>query len=1006
MNFFLTMNADGPCVDTATEHAILDLAEKTADPQTVLRFLEDFIQNNAELLPRLALCLADPLSRQRLILTIGNSPYLANVLRHWPECLPFPGEEPLDLCSGNRQLCDDILKTNVWSEAARIVRIYKHRCFFHIGSRDLSGETPLTEVIRAISLLADGCLEAGYQWLDRQLSTRYGKPRVYAAEHPEKPARFVILGMGKLGARELNFSSDVDLIYLFEEEGGEVEGSCSLSLKGYFNRLGRDLIRFLGESTAEGQVFRIDLRLRPEGESGELALSRFSAELYYESWGQTWERSAMIKVRPVAGDLALGNEFIQGIQPFVFRRYLDYGALDAIREMKRKIDRKMALAEDYHRNIKLGYGGIREIEFFVQSLQLIHGGKNPSLRHRETLVMLDNLCKEGWLKKETAQFLTMAYQFLRTLEHRLQIKHDQQMHSIPEESAAFERLSKRMAMKDGAELRQRLTEITSAVHALYQGLFFEAEEQHKAFSHPLVEQLLVCEPGMSRCLDLLKEAGFIQPEQAVLSIQVLRDGPKRLNLTELMRSWYRRISVPLLQEILKAPNQDMALQHAEQFLTKLGHRVSFLALLLENPPILFLLVRLFGTSVLLSHYFIKHPELMDRLVAQDFLQTYRHRGELAHDLAVLLQGIDETEERFNSIRAFKNSETLRLGVRDLSKMAELSEVMTGLSNLADVILNQIFQDAMDTMERRYGRLNIPFIILAMGKLGGRELNYSSDLDLIFLHGGKDEEVWSDGNQPISHALFFARLGQRIVTSITTLTSSGKLYELDMRLRPSGNSGALVTSVDAFLHYQRTEAWTWEHQALTRSRVVVGDPMLANDLRQEIEKILRQRRDIETVRQEVVSMRLRIFAEKKPGEGWVDIKQSRGGVVDIEFLAQFLILAFSNQHSSIIQSNTGKALRACQQVGLLDSVSYDTLDESYTFFRLVENRLRLLHGHSENRIGPSPVEREQLRRLCDLPENSDIVRILMDHFQAVFPIVQRFLGDNTPLLPPANAMERI
>ena len=986
-------------MDKETERTILEIAETTADPKSVTDHIQDFAQNNPEWMPRLLQCLADPTYRRRLVLTIGNSPYLTNVLRRWPACLPTPGEPPLDLYAENRVLQETLCTTRTWSEAARLLRVHKHRCFFHIGSLDLSGETTLTEVVRAISALADGCLEAGYQWLDRQLSARYGRPMVHAGEEKTEPARFVILGMGKLGARELNFSSDVDLIYLFDTGQGEVEGSSTLYLKGYFNRLGRDLIRLLGEPTAEGQVFRLDLRLRPEGESGELSLSCHAAELYYESWGQTWERSAMIKARPVAGDLALGEDFLKQLQPFVFRRYLDFGALNAIREMKRKIDRKTTLAEDYHRNIKLGYGGIREIEFFVQSQQLIHGGKDPSLRHRETLVTLNNLHEAGWLEKETSHFLAEAYQFLRTLEHRLQIKHDQQRHSIPEDPEAFEQLSKQMAMRHGTQLRARLTEMTAGVHAIYQELFFEAEKIHKESQNPLVEKLLACESGETMCSDLLKKAGFNDPEQAGTLMSVLREGPKRIDLTEWMRCWYRRMAAPLLQEILKAPDQDMAIRHAEAFLASLGHRVSYLALLLENPPVLTILVRLFGTSVLLTRFFIKHPELMDLLVTRDFLQHYHNRGELARDLADLLKDTDNTEERFNIIREFKNGESLRIGVRDLSKMAELTEVMDGLSALADVILARVMEDALEALKKRYGAPHAPFVILAMGKLGGREINYASDLDLIFLHGGgQEEKQWTDGTNSISNKLFFTRLGQKIITGITTLTRSGKLYELDMRLRPSGNSGALVTSVQAFLQYQKNEAWVWEHQALTRARVVAGDPELANYLHQEIRNLVRQTRETEALRQEVAHMRLRIFEEKKPPVGWIDIKQNRGGIVDIEFLAQFLMLSFADKNPDIVQSNTAKALRACKKAGLLDDRAYTTLEASYEFFRLVENRLRLLHGRSENCIGPSLVIREQLRRLCDLPEDTDVVTLLNHHFQSVFPIVQAFFEGVPPQRP--------
>lgn len=985
--------------------ALLEQADATADPQAAFHTIQAFAQNAPDVWPHLRHALDDPVSRRRLIGALGNSPYLTHVLRRWPEVLSVLGGPLPNIPHENRQVMQKIAETTTWHEVARLLRAHKHRCFFQIGCMDLSGEASLLEVVRAISDLADGCLEAGYRWLDHRLAARHGRPMVYDKGGEAVPARFAILGMGKLGARELNFSSDVDLIYLFDAGQGEVEGACALPLKGYFNRLGRDLIRLLGESTAEGLVFRIDLRLRPEGESADLSLSLHAAELYYESWGQTWERSAMIKARPVAADRALGETFLACLQPFIYRRYLDFGALDAIREMKHKIDRKMAAAADYHRNLKLGYGGIREIEFFVQSQQLIHGGKDPSLRHRETLTTLANLHAAGWLKHETSGFLDHAYRFLRMLEHRLQIQHDQQVHSIPEDPVAFEQLSKRAGMAHGAQLRQRLTEITSRVHAIYHDLFFEAKETHQASHNPVVERLLACEPEMTTCKTLLQQAGFQNPAQADRALQVVRDGPVGRYLTEWMRGWYRRAAGPLLHAICQAPNQDMALAHTETFLTSLGHRVSYLALLLENPAVLQLLVRLFGSSVLLSRYFIKHPELMDRLVTQGFFQHYRNRGALTTDLANLLEEVKDAEERFNLIREFKHGETLRLGVRDLSRVAELTEVMAGLSALADVILARVLKDALKELEKRHGSPNVPFVMVAMGKLGGRELNYESDLDLIFLHGGSSvEEQWTDGKNPLSITLFFTRLGQRIITSITTLTRAGKLYELDMRLRPSGNSGALVTSVEAFLRYQKHDAWVWEHQALTRARVVAGDPVLADQLHQAMRLIVRQVRDTDALRQEVRHMRQRMFEEKKPDHGWVDIKQSRGGIVDIEFLTQFFLLAFSHHYPDIVHVNTAKALRACCEAGLLDGDAYATLEDAYGFFRLVENRLRLLHGRSENRIGPDPVVREQLRRLCDLPEERGVVTVLEAHFQRAFAIVRHFLGEASPPLSPDHTTQ--
>ncbi|WP_193771312.1 bifunctional [glutamate--ammonia ligase]-adenylyl-L-tyrosine phosphorylase/[glutamate--ammonia-ligase] adenylyltransferase [Candidatus Magnetaquicoccus inordinatus] len=970
------------------------VALQTAEPETIEPLLLALIESSPEHAPLLLEWLQEEKSGRRLLLALGNSPYLCRVLRRWPDALALAREEELHIAEANESLLQALHKAGTWNEAARLLRAHKHRYYFHIGARDLSGETALPEVVQQITLLAEGCMEGGYQWLNRTLANRYGQPMIHSQDGHQQAARFVIIGMGKLGARELNFSSDVDLIYLFDAGIGEVEGSCSLPIKEYYHRLGRDFIRLLGESTAEGHAFRVDLRLRPEGEGGDLVISCRSAEIYYEAWGQTWERAAMIKARPVAGDRLLGEEFLRGLQPFIFRRYLDFAALEAIREMKRKIDRKMVLADDYRRNVKLGYGGIREIEFFVQSQQLIHGGKNPLVRQRETLVTLQALRDCGLLAQEDCRFLQEAYQFLRTLEHRLQLKHDQQLHSLPEDALAFARLSKRMGMSSSEELQERFQSCTQQVHLLYQSLFYDAERQHEEGRHPLVEELLASSVEDAHALERLHGAGFLDPERALQSLEILRDGPRR-DMTEPTRRWYKRIGAPWLGEILAAPDPDMALRHVESFLQGLGHRVSYLALLLENPPVLQLLTRLFGSSVLLSQFFMRHPELMDHLVARDFFQHYRSRSEMAADLEKLLSTEKDREQRINLMREFKNSETLRMGVRDLSHAAEPPEVMAGLSALAEVILARVLEDVREELCARHGDPGLPFVIVAMGKLGGRELNYASDLDLIFLHGDPGEITQTSGSSPMAIGPFFSRLGQRIINSITTLTRTGKLYELDMRLRPSGNSGTLVSSLSAFLHYQREEAWTWEHQALTRARVVAGDAEFAEQVRQEIYALLCKQRAVETIRREVAEMRQRLWAEKEPPSGWIDIKQSRGGIVDIEFLAQFLLLSFAAEHPGIVQSNTARALRTCQQVGLLSADEHAILEEVYGFLRLIENRLRLLHGRSENRIAPGPVLGEQLRRLCDLPEGETVQAKLQELLGRSFPIVQRYLQGSAP-----------
>ncbi|MEO5331772.1 MAG: bifunctional [glutamate--ammonia ligase]-adenylyl-L-tyrosine phosphorylase/[glutamate--ammonia-ligase] adenylyltransferase [Magnetococcus sp. YQC-5] len=992
-------------LDDATHSDIQALAEATADAQGVMRRLEDFVRTHGterpEAVTRLIERLGDSVWRRRLVFALGNSPYLSHVMTKWPEFLEdeYSHEDPV---AWNQGLIPAVLAAGSRNAAAHLLRWHKHRTFLGIGMRDLTGEATLQETTTGLSALADASLEAGMQWLNHWLSQQHGHPMTQT-EEGRHPARFVILGMGKLGARELNFSSDVDLIYLYDDDHGGTDGLRPLSIKEYFNRLGRELIRLLGESTADGMVFRIDLRLRPEGETGDLTLSRRSAEIYYESWGRTWERSAMIKARPVAGHLALGEQLLLNLQPFIYRRYLDFAALDAIREMKRQIDHKTAARQDFYRNVKLGYGGIREIEFFVQCQQLIYGGKNPRLRQRETELVLTQLVEANLVPAKTAQTLTAHYRFLRTVEHRLQIEREQQIHSVPEEPAAYLALARRCGFADAESFRVRLKGVVEEVRGIYSQLFFEGERDLKERDHPMVTSLLECDADDAASLEAIQKAGFENPQQAIGLITILREGPNPTRLTETARQWYGRLAVPLLAELLTAPDQDLALQHAEAFLRGLGHRVNYLALLAENPPVLKLLIRMFGTSGLLSRFLIHHPELMDSLVTTDFLGQFRNRNSLSMDLDQAMAKGVHPEDALQIIREFKNIETLRLGIRDLSGIAEPAEVTSGLSLLAEVILTRVLHDAKAELVARYGiprytdshgeRREAPFAMLGMGKLGGKELGFAADLDLIFIHGSRGENPCTDNpNHSISNVQFFTRLGQKIITGITTLTRAGRLYELDMRLRPSGTSGPVVTSMESFLHYQTHEAWLWEHQALTRARPLAGDAEFMRELHDVIADILTRRQDVHSLRQEVQSMREKMYEEKKPPVGWIDLKQSRGGVVDVEFLVQYLVLAHAIDHPEILCPNLPNALLALTKAGVLDRGDYNVLEEAYGLYRFVENRLRLLHDRSENRIGPDQRVRMRLQRLCHALDGEEpvthCVGMLEDRMQKVFAIYQK------------------
>ncbi|MBF0308543.1 MAG: bifunctional [glutamate--ammonia ligase]-adenylyl-L-tyrosine phosphorylase/[glutamate--ammonia-ligase] adenylyltransferase [Magnetococcales bacterium] len=981
------------------------LAAGAARPERVRERLADWFQAEGDPQRRAILvkALEDPRWRQRLAATLGNSSYLGTVFARWPGIFPWLVEGAYAPGPAERKeaLIREVLECADAQVVKSLMRRFKHREFFRIGMRDLGGEASLEEVTGDLTRVAEATLEAGFQWLHREQSQRFGQP-LTETERGRQPARFVILGMGKLGAGELNFSSDIDLIFLYDEDNGHTDGPQAMAVKSYYSRLGRDLMKLMHEKTADGIVFRTDLRLRPEGESGDLCLSCRSAEIYYESWGQTWERAAMIKARPVAGDIALGEWFLQRLRPFIYRRFLDFAALDAIRDMKGRIDHKVSRGGNYLRNIKLGRGGIREIEFFVQCQQLVHGGKEPRLRGRETVAGLTRLQELGFIDADTSQRLIRGYRFLRRLEHRIQIEREEQTHLMPEEPERLQRLARRMELSDAATLLERLREVTDEVHAVFQALFHETVSSGD-FGE--VDALLECEIEAGECPGELAKAGFLDLEGAILGLRFLRSGLAggSLVLRESARRWWHRLIPQLLQRILRAPDPDMALGHVQEFLSGIRNRVNYLALLVENPRVLDLLMPLFGTSSFLSRFLIRNPSLLDSLVTREFLERYRDRSQMSRDLSERLEALKTHEERLDALREFKNVELLRLGLRDLSGLAELPEVMTGLSALADVVLTQVFLLAVEEMRAKHGkpcctdnhgvRREAAFAILAMGKLGGGELNYASDLDLIFIHDSQGDDAWSDGEKSLSNGQYFAKLGQRIIVGITTVTRSGKLYELDMRLRPSGKSGPVVTSLDSFVHYQNTEAWTWEHQALTRARVVVGDPALGAKLRSEILTVLQKPREEAKVRSDILDMRQRLWHEKAPAEGVIDIKQSRGGVVDIEFLVQYFILTHGERYPKIVQRHAGNALRALREQGLLSPTDGQRLEENYAFLRTVENRLRLLYDRAENSLRRNAVQNNRLARLCGMASGELLWETLTRRLEETHEVVARIFATN-------------
>ncbi len=1000
--------AAGP--KTATNLVLLD--EQLNDPELVVTVAVDALTtadpdlalNNLERLfgiappPTLAALLADDPRRRQLLSILGASPFLTALLCRRPEQLDelfgangleIAKDEPIMLA----ELRQAVTGGTDFAGLQRELRLYKAREVLRIGGRDLCRLAELEEVTAELTALAAATLQLACETGAALLRAEYGAPLLAAAAgEPPEEAEFTVFGMGKFGGNELNFSSDIDLIYFYTSDRGETAGIPDpaqgvrnrIPLHRYFVKLSDLVTKAISQVTDDGFVFRVDLRLRPEGESGEIANSLAAAETYYESWGQSWERSAMLKARPVAGSLRLGERLLQRLEPFIYRRHLDYAMVEDIKLMKQKIDRSLAREREAAQNLKLGRGGIREIEFFIQALQLIYAGKNPRLRERNSLKALDLLCSEGLIKPAERDQLAEDYRFLRTVEHRIQVVQERQTHNLPTRPEELLSLARRCGFDDAGTFSRELAACRERVATTFRDLFYTSEEELPAQVSPEVALLFDPAADPDLCKDILEGKGFRNPDAAYDSLLVLRDGGSAGHLTERARRLLDRIAPLLLQEVLQTPDPPMALNNLERFLAACRRaRGTFYALLAENPEIIKLIVSLFATSQFLSRSFIQHPEVLDALVSRAHAAETRDATTMNRRLADILAEARYYEDKLESLRRFRNEEFLRIALDDLYGHTPQGATTRQLSFLADACLTQAVAIARDELMPRFGFPSCPdedgreheacFAIIGMGKLGGMELNYHSDLDIIFIYEGNGETRPGVGSDPErfraqSNQEYFARLAQRIISVLTLMTREGYVYQIDARLRPSGNKGPLVTSLPAYEAYHAETAAPWERQALIKARVVTGTPTLAERIAALNERIVYEQPLPENLASEIYRLRQRMEKEiAREGEGQLNIKTGRGGMVDVEFLVQYLQLTHGKAHPQVRGQNTLEALRALHQAGLLPGGDFGRLIEGYKFLRRLENKLRLVHDQSVNQLSADPAALAKLARHLGYPD---------------------------------------
>jgi glutamate-ammonia-ligase adenylyltransferase len=845
------------------------------------------------------------------------SRFVRRLLRAQPDLLPARVlARPFDAAEMREQLAAG----NAANDAALMhaLRDLRKRVMLRIITRDLSGLATLAEVMTTVTALADVAISTAVAHLEREFAIEYGAP---SAENGGAAQHLQVVAMGKLGGRELNVSSDIDLVFVYPEDG-ETRGARVLSNHEYFIRFSRRLITLLNELTADGFVFRVDMRLRPLGSDGPLAVSFGMLENYFITQGREWERYAWIKARVVCGDRA--QELTDLVRPFVFRRHLDYSAFESMRglhsEVRREVERR-----DIMDNVKLGPGGIREIEFIVQLFQLIRGGHDAQLREPPTLAALQLLVDRNLLPVEAVRELTEAYVFLRNLEHRLQYLDDKQTQALPVSAEDQALIAAAMQFAHYDDLRIELDRHRNNVTRHFENIF-PASENHAHALAPLWRG-----DGPDDPLKVLRSLGYTEPQSALDRINALRDSSRVRQMPQASHARMEQLVPLVIASVAALPNPDATLPRMLTLLESISRREAYLALLIQYPQTIDRGARLAGASPWAAQYLARYPILLDELLDTRTLHTPPEWIQLGGLLRKRLdEAAGDSEGQMNVLRHFKHAQTLHLLAQDLAGELPLEKLSDHLSDLADLILSEVLRMAWRGLRAPH-RDEPSFAIIAYGKLGGKELGYASDLDLIFLYDDPAPEAAEN----------YARLAQRINHWMTSMTTAGILYETDLRLRPDGASGLLVSSIEGFADYQRTHAWPWEHQALTRARYVAGDARIAQlfaDIRNDV---LRQPRDLSTLRREVVAMRDKMLEAHPNPSGHFDIKHDRGGLIDVEFIVQYLVLGHAHQHPELA-GNIGNLalLKLAAQLGLIDTGDALAAHDAYKHFRQLQHALRL------------------------------------------------------------------
>lgn len=822
----------------------------------------------------------------------------------------------------------------------RALRKLRQQVMLRTIVRDLGGLADLHEVMHNMTVLAEVTVQFALQHFSGWQETIYGTPIGESGNRQE----LIVVGMGKLGGGELNVSSDIDLIFAFEEDGETKPDQCSdtvISNIDFFTRLSKKLIAAIDEITEDGFVFRVDMRLRPYGSEGPLACTFAMMEEYYQNQGREWERYAWIKGRVIAGPVKNLHALLQ---PFVFRKYLDYGAIASMRDLKVQIERDVN-RRSMQDNIKLGRGGIREVEFIVQVFQLIRGGRDASLQIHPTMKVLQLLQEKALLPQSTVQELTTAYVFLRNLEHRLQYVEDAQTQELPATETAQARISLAMGYAQWAELSADLEGHRARVAHYFSEVFNDHKEENpKKYKHDQIAEIWQGGMAEKSAIEILESSGYQEATEVLRRLHSLHSSARYLQLPELSCQRFDALMPLVIARAAEEQHPEVTLMRVSDLLDSICRRASYLALLAEYPAALNMLIKLAGASPWLMQYLTQHPILLDELLDSGSLYAEPDFAVMRDELRHRLKAVEgDVERQMDIMRDFKHAAVFRFAAQDIAGNLPLEKLSDYLSALADLILQVTIETVWPTLRGKHS--DTPkFAVIGYGKLGGRELGYASDLDIIFLY---DDEAPEAGET-------CARLGQRINNWLSSLTSAGMLYETDLRLRPDGASGLLVSSIEAFRDYQLNKAWVWEHQALTRARFCAGDAEIGEAFERIRNEVLRQSRDQERLRAEVVAMRQKMRDGYPNTSSLFDLKHDSGGIVDVEFIVQYLVLAYSKQYPQLTQNigNIG-LLEMLGKLGLIKKQKANNVAAAYREYRRLQHAIRL-QGESRARVALSDV----------------------------------------------------